>query len=169
MSRLTSAPAQKTSGETLPASVKTTLQEVERLLAAGKNKQALEILQRDRTESLWLRNAVGVCRLRQGDAAAAMETFRGMVLAPGGFDLRDDAPLTFKINYAAALLLMGNLHGCERVLHDLRDHQHPSLQRLHDAIAGWKSRLTFWQKLNLWFGGEPASKVELDYPPGDLN
>jgi hypothetical protein len=140
------------------------LDQVKSLLDAGKPHEALKLLSRDGSE--WARNARAVCYLRLGDAQAAVDMLRGLVVS-GHINLRHDAPLIFKTNFATALFLSGNIDGGASLLHDLRNERHDSVQKLRAAVEKWKSNMSFWEKLRWRLGGKSAP-FSLDYPPGDL-
>jgi hypothetical protein len=137
---------------------------IKELLDSGRPQEAFMLLSRDSSE--WARNARAVCYLRLGDAQAAVDALRGLVVT-GHLNLRREAPLVFKTNFATALFLSGNISGGESVLSDLRDETDDGVQKLRAAVAMWKSSMTFWEKLRWWLGGEPARPLTLDYPPGN--
>src|SRR4051812_5805649 len=90
-----------------PPEVAGVLDSVESLLHAGRPQQALDLLASARFSSPWAANATAVCLLRLGRAERAVELLRDLVLSAGGVCLRPDAPSTFKINFATALLAAG--------------------------------------------------------------
>lgn len=141
--------------------------QVEKLLHAGQPKKALDVLARSKVYSPWSTNAIAVCLLRLGQAEQAVELFRNLVLS-GSLFLRTDVPTTWKVNFATALLMADNLFGCVRLLEDIRDEHHPSVQRLRGALRQWYSELPLWEKIQWFLGGQPARHVELDFPPGEL-
>lgn len=157
--------------EALPKSpeVSALLRDVEALLQKDEPKQALSLLSRAKNESLWLRNAVGVCQLRLGNAQFAVDIFRGLAINDKAFGFRQDVPTVFKTNFATAMLLSENLDGCLNVLGELRNSQHPAVDKLRGAIEKWKSGFSLFQKIMWWFGSQPTRPVFLDYPPGDLS
>jgi len=140
---------------------------VDTLLREGQADKALNVLARASVKSPWVTNALGVCQLRLGSVKVAVDLFRGLVLG-AGLVLRKDVPAVFKTNYATALLLSGNVDGCLVALEAVGDEQSPAVQRLQEAVGRWQQRLTIWQKLNWWMGGQPDCPVTLDFPPGDL-
>jgi hypothetical protein len=148
-----------------PPEVARLLDEVGQLLAAGKPKQALDALSRD--ESDWARNARGVCLMRLGQAAAAVDTLRGLAVARH-LSLKPEAPTLFKVNFATALLLSGNVSGGLGALVEVRDEQHPTVQKLRAAVERWKASMGFWKRLNWRMGGEIEHPFTLDFPPGDV-
>jgi hypothetical protein len=151
-----------------PPDIAGLLSQIDRHLQEGKSEKALDVIARVGMKSPWLANAAGVCQLRRGNTAVAVEVFRGLVLASGGIVLRDDVPVVFKTNYAAALLASDNLAGCLSVLARLCDDDHPAVRRLRAAIQHWKSGLTLWQKLQWHLGGHPPRPLAPDFPLGDL-
>jgi hypothetical protein len=108
-----------------------------------------------------------VCLLRLGQADRAVELFRNLVLS-GSLFLRPDLPTAWKVNFATALLMADNLVGCNRLLRDIQDAGHPSVQRLRGALTRWHSGLSLWQKIQWLLGGQPSRRVELAFPPGEL-
>src|SRR5262249_18373173 len=141
------------------------LRKVEKFLEEGKPAAALERIARSRISSPWLENATGVCQLRLGNPAGAIDTFRRLVLAPGGLILRGDVPTPFKVNFATALLMDGNLSGGLQVLAELRE-ECPAARAIRDAVRRWKGGMTFWQRLWMAFGGQPPRPLPLDFPLG---
>jgi hypothetical protein len=150
-----------------PSEIADLLDKVARLLREGSPERALIVLTRAWCNSPWMTNALGVCQLRLGNAAVAVEVFRGLVLA-GGLFLRADVPAVFKTNYATALLAADNLAGCLRVLDEMRDEDNPAVRRLRESVRRWEKSLTFRQKVRWYFGGQPEHPLVLDFPPGDL-
>jgi hypothetical protein len=144
------------------------LDRVESLLRDGHPRLALDLLSRTREPSAWATNATGVCLLRLGEAARAIDVFRGLVLGAGGVVLRPGIPTVFITNYATALLLADNVVGCLRVLDEIGDQANPAVQKLRAAIRRWKDSLAFWQKFHWYTGGRPDRPVTLEFSPGDL-
>src|SRR5262245_58160211 len=127
-----------------PADVAGLLGRVEQELQAQGPRAALEVLDRAKATGPWPTNARAVCLLRLGEAQAALELLRGLVLDGAG--LRDTVPTVFKVNYATAQLLSGNLTSCIVTLGQARDEGHPAVQRLRGAIRRWHQGLSFWGK-----------------------
>jgi hypothetical protein len=165
---LTEATTQRTAANARPPETAALLQKVERVLQAEGPEEALELLARSRDNSPWVTNARGVCLLRLGEAARAVDLFRGLVLGAGGLCLRQDVPTVFQTNFATALLLAGNLSGFLSALADTHDKGHPAVQRLAAAVGKWRAGLSFWEKVRWYLGGEVGRPVTLDCPPGDL-
>lgn len=138
------------------------------LLEAGQVEEAHRLVSHRDFSDPYLKNAAGVCLLRLGKYAEAVTLFRSLALAANQVNLRPEAPLHFKTNFATALLLSGHLRGCEDVLAELGEDDHPLVARLLRAIERWKASLTFWQRLRHWLGGDVGVQVTLDFPPGDV-
>ncbi len=141
--------------------------QIEKLLQEGQPKKVLDVLARSKVHSPWSTNALAVCLLRLGQAEQAVELFRNLVLS-GSLFLRSDLPTTWKVNFATTLLMADNLVGCNRLLGEIQDEGHPSVQRLRSALTRWHNDLSLWQKIHWFLGGQPARRVELGFLPGDL-
>jgi predicted Zn-dependent protease len=144
------------------------LQQTESLLEANEPRRALELLARKKVNSLWVSNVRAVCLLRLGQPAQAMEVLRSLVVASGGFSLKQETPTALKVNFATALLLCGNVSGGEGTLDEIGDKQHPGVQQLREGLSAWQRSFTFWEKLRSWFLGDPGRSVTLSFPPGVL-
>jgi hypothetical protein len=151
-----------------PSEITAILNNVDVLLNEGKPKQALEMLARAKLESEWLRNAAAVCHLRSGNAQAAVDLLRPLVIDERTFNFRDDTPLVFRTNFAVALFLANNVEGCLSALRRMKDIKHAGLERLREAIARWQAGFSLFQKISWWLGNIPAHPPVVDYPPGDL-
>ena len=149
-----------------PADVAPTLARVQHLLQAGKLGEALALLSQTRGDSPWLTNAAGVCLLRQGNVEQALVIFRSLALGANGFGLREDVPVRFKTNYAAAQLLCGMHAACVVTLSQTRAEADPSVRRLREGIRRWQGTLSFWQRCLLFVGGD-VGPVSLEQP-GEL-
>lgn len=143
------------------------LKQVERHLEAGEPRKGLETISRSKLRSPWLTNAAAVCQLRLGNATAAVEALRSLVVQ-GSIYLREDAPAAFKVNFAAALLGTGNLDGFLGTLGEIGDNEHPSARKYRDSFRQWKGGWSPWERFKSIFGGKPARPFEPGFPPGDL-
>lgn len=152
----------------MTAEIEQLLATVEEFLQQEQCSKAIELLRRSKSGSPWVRNALGVCLLRQGEIQRAIELFRGLVLTSGSILLRMDVPTVFQTNFATALLMAGNVSGCQSALHNAESAGHPAVSRLRDAIVAWKQSLNFWQRVNWYLGAQPEQPIRLDFPPGDL-
>jgi hypothetical protein len=144
------------------------LRKVERLLEEGQPENALKVISHARVQAPWVNNAIGVCLLRKGEAEEAARIFRGLTLASGGVTVRSDVPTVFATNFATALLLSNNVSGSESILHEVKDKTHPAVEQLEAAFRKWRSGLSLWQKLRMFFGETPDQAPVLDFPPGHL-
>lgn len=150
-----------------PSEVAELLLKTEALLQAGEPQKALDLIERAKTKSPWLTNAMGVCQLRLGNAECAVDLFRRLTLGPGGLIMRVDAPTVFKTNYAAALLASGNVSGCLSALGEIGE-EHSAIGDLQGAIQRWKKSMPLWKRIGWYLGGDPDRPVVLDFPLGHL-
>jgi hypothetical protein len=139
---------------------------VRRLVETNRLDEALT-LARSRHDAP-MKNAQGVCLMRKGFPAEAIRIYRTMVLDNTGLFLREQIPAVYKTNYALALLLSGHAAGGINILKELAGTDDPSVQKLRSIIDGWKSQLSFLERLGLMLGLEPKRPVLLDFPPGEL-
>ncbi len=144
------------------------LRKAQGLLADGKAKEAFDLLNAQESGDPRLKNARGVCLLRLGLAEPAIRVFRGLCLTASGIVVRNDVPLIYKTNFAAALLLDNRVSGCLEVLNEVHNESHPSVQQLRGLIANWQSQLTLWQRVMWKLGNEPKRPVSIDVQLGDL-
>ncbi|HUU82801.1 MAG TPA: hypothetical protein VM243_04775 [Phycisphaerae bacterium] len=152
-----------------PDKVSDALALVQTLLDAGKPKEAIELVRRFGTSSPEMSNVYGVALLRAGEAAKAVEFYRGICLSTCSACLKADLPTVFKTNYATALLLVKNVAGCLAILQELAQEQNPYVQKLRAAIDRWRRSLGWWKRLAFdLYGAEPDKPVSLDFPPGEL-
>lgn len=152
-----------------PVAEESPLHRAQRLIRQSNYNAALEVAFHPGPD-VQLRNAKGVCLLRLGQAHAAVVLYREIVFKPGCSWVRPELPTPYKVNFATALLLNGNISGCVGVLNEALDPTHPGIQRLRACIRRWERGLTFWQRLN-WMCGwtdESNSHVPLDFEPGLL-
>ena len=152
-----------------PEKVSEMLALVQKLLAVGKPKDAVELLRRFGSGSPELRNAYGVSLMRAGEVAKAIDVFRSLVISGSGVCLKTEAPTPLKTNFATALLLAKNVSGCLSVLREINDERDAGVMQLRVAIARWKRSLTWWQQLWLKVSGEaPEKPVVLESQAGAL-
>jgi hypothetical protein len=139
---------------------------IRRLMEAGQFEDAIK-LARSQSDAP-TRNALAVCLMRTGRPDEAVRVYRGLVLDHTGLFLRENVPAVYKVNFAAALMLSGNVMGGIDTLGELKNADHPGIQKLRDAVAAWKSQLSILRRLGLKLGLEPNRPIVLDFPPGDL-
>ncbi len=144
------------------------LDQVRKLLEAGHAEEARKLIQRQKSIDVLLNNALGVCLLRLGQIQPALKVFRSLTYAGGGIVMRSDAPLLLKTNLATAMLLTGEIAGCQEILCEIHDDDDPTVMKLRGAIRQWKKSLTLWQWINWYMGGDVNRPVVLDFPPGDV-
>lgn len=126
------------------------------LLAAGRDPQ--------------IRDTLGVCLMRMGNADKAVDVFRSFVLMPGTVLERPEVSNASKRNFATALLMRGFPSGALSVLAEIHDPDHPMAVRLYAAIKQWEKSLPWYRRLDWKVNGVEPSKctVPLDFEPGEL-
>ena len=144
------------------------LGEVRSLLDAGRTAEAVQRIQAAGDGPPEVRNAHAVCLLRLGKPEAAVTLLRRLVLPNDTMSIDEDIPDKYKLNFATALLMEGNLAGYQNALAALQDPQHPTAERLRAAVAGWRKRLSFSQRIGLAMGFVPDVPIELGFPPGEI-
>ncbi|MCO6435548.1 MAG: hypothetical protein J5J06_00495 [Phycisphaerae bacterium] len=141
--------------------------QVREMIESGRVDEARHVLMRLSSRTPQLQNALGVCWMRLGESARALELYRGMVLHNGGLDIRPEALPSAKINFATALLLSGNVSGCEDAL-ESTGMDGEGVARLRGAIANWRANLGFVRRWLVKLYGTNNEKVVLSFPPGEL-
>ncbi|MEX0718458.1 MAG: hypothetical protein WD066_17825 [Planctomycetaceae bacterium] len=144
-----------------------TLRKVRTLVEAGRLQDAFDLANRGAADAL-LKNARGVCLLRMQRPEQAVRVYRELTLTGGGIVIRSNVPLIFKLNFATALLMSGNVGGCCEILHEIRNEDHPRITQLRAAIENWKSGLTLFQRLMWRLGNPPEIPATIDFVPGDF-
>jgi hypothetical protein len=144
------------------------LDQARHLLELGKPKEAFDLINAKGSGAPAMKNARGVCLMRMQQPALAVRTFRSVVLDHNGLSLRADVPTVYKTNFATALLLEGNVSGCQSVLDEIRDEDDPGVQKLRAVIRKWVAELSFLQKLAWKAGSQPVRAASIDFLPGDL-
>jgi hypothetical protein len=137
------------------------------LLAAGEADRALSTLKTASSTDA-VTNACGVCLMRMGRAAPALDLFRHLAVSPGCTWMRAETPVIYRSNYCTALILTGHPDGAVELLHSMVEQSHPSVARLQQAVTAWASRLSVLQRLQWKLGLVPETPVPLDFPPGDI-
>lgn len=150
-----------------PAVELSTLARAKQLIQQKKYALAIDQLHNS-GQDVMLKNAKGVCLLRLGNYAAAVNLYREIVFKPGCVWVRPDVPTVYKVNFATALLLTGNLEGGISILGQTLDESHPGVQRLRACIGQWKRKFSLWQRILLMcgFGDESQTVVPLDFELG---
>jgi hypothetical protein len=127
----------------------------------------MKILHSSKKDDSYLLNAQGVCLLRAGDHRAAIDLYRSLVLGDS-LNVDPELPPQFVTNFATALLLTANVHGCQSMLKEIGNDSHPSVARLNDLIARWRQRMGWWGRFQFSVYGTMKEPIELDGPPGEL-
>jgi WD40 repeat protein len=157
---LDSSPAVRTTG--------TPLEQAKALLRAGKAEAALDVLRGHDHSDPEARNAYGVCLLRCGDAEAALSEFSGLIFPRVGTVPLPNAPVRYKVNFAAALLQANRIDDAATFLSENVGERDPAGQRLRSSLANWDKSLTWWQRLLWRLGIQPNKPVELELPLGEI-
>ncbi|MCB9851275.1 MAG: hypothetical protein H6817_11300 [Phycisphaerales bacterium] len=145
------------------------MQRVREAMDAGRNSEACNSLLHSSSRSLEMQNALGVCWMRLGESDKALAHFRSMVLTDGGVCYREDAAPVAMRNFATALLLCGNIAGCEATLDEPLCGDGPGVTRLRNAISRWRRGLGKLERLKFALLGDPyGARVVLDDPVGEL-
>jgi len=139
------------------------LDRAKRTLESGSPEAAYAMVS-TRNSSDELQNLAAVCLMRMGKAEEALTMLRRLVLPSEGLVMEAHVPAKYKVNFATALLLSGNLGGCLATLREIGDD--PSAKRLAERIAQWKSSLGTMDKIRLVMGSDPKSMPTID-PPGE--
>jgi hypothetical protein len=163
---MAAAPVENTSSK--PSELPAALRECQGLLAAGRAKEAFQVLNSRGLSGVQFQNARAVCLLRLNDPAAAVAALRTLVMEPGALAMRADVPILFQINFATALAMSGNVLGAVRIMNGIEQPDDPRLQELRQAVAQWEKTLTFWEWIQ-WCGGVSIDRpLSIGFVPGSL-
>jgi Flp pilus assembly protein TadD len=149
-------------------SISSVLAEVTALVDAGNVERALQLVKSVEKSSDAAINARCVCLMRLGRSEEARDVMRGVVIPQGCTWLKTESPVSYRTNFCLALFLSGHPGGCQSLLLEMKEQDHPSVQRVRHAIENWKRSLTFWQRLQWAVGLEPEARVFLDFVPGEF-
>lgn len=145
------------------------LTEVKAFLDRDNPSGALELLRQAKPEAPTLQNACAVCLMRLGQPEKAVNILRSLLLKGSSLSLSPDAPVVYKANYALALLLSHQFEGCQDVLKEIGDDEHPVVTKARSAVTRWKRSLSLVKRFLLFCGVQSnGHPVALDFPPGDL-
>jgi hypothetical protein len=133
------------------------------LLAAGDVTAARELLD---SEPLTpgIANMLAVCDMREGKAAEAATRLQRLVAASDEARARSPPPAAWLRNLSTALLLCGDVKGCQRVLGWLHEPQDTRREWIEAAIEEWQLSFTTAQR----FGFRPKPPITLKFEPGEL-
>ncbi|MCA9111355.1 MAG: hypothetical protein KDA52_15485 [Planctomycetaceae bacterium] len=157
----TGPPAEQTQSEIL-------IDKAVRLVDTGQLEQAIKVLASSNLNTHAIRNARGVCLMRLGRVADAVQLYRSLVLMQGCTWMNPELPVIYRTNFATSLLLSGRKTGGLEALLEIREPDHPSVVRLREAFQKWEQNLTWGQWLLWKFGVDPKSPVTLAFAPGDF-
>ncbi|GAA4421599.1 hypothetical protein [Bremerella cremea] len=137
------------------------------LVASGDFAKALSLVQIPGTDIL-LKNAKGVCLLRLGKFDAAVTLYREIVFNAGCVWVRPEVPIFFKVNFATALVLSGNIDGGSNILAQSMDENNEAARRLRSCLQSWRRSYPLWKKIFWAVGLGPANTapLTLDFEPG---
>jgi hypothetical protein len=139
-----------------------------KLLDEGRPADALDLINRSGQRSASIQNARGVCMLRTGKYDQAMAIFRDLVFPGGSLSIDPKARTVFQTNYAASLLMAGNVVVGESILSQIQEKKHPAVVRLKLVVKRWKKSLGLLRAALLLLGAYPDKPVSFDFAPGDL-
>ncbi|MEW4453472.1 hypothetical protein AB1L30_12425 [Bremerella sp. JC817] len=137
------------------------------LVASGEFAKALSLVQIPGTDFL-LKNAKGVCLLRLGKFDAAVPLYREIVFNAGCVWVRPEVPTFYKVNFATALILSGNIDGGSNILAQSMDENNEAALRLQACVQRWRRSYPLWKKIVWAVGLGPANNapLTLDFEPG---
>lgn len=153
---------------TLTGDTSAVLHQAREQLDLGRPEDALDILNESRQHSPLIENARGVCLLRIGEYNEALLIFRSLVFPKGAFDIPEDTPVAFRVNYITTLLLLDNVIVGLQLLHDLPRKKHPFVRQLTETVKRWKRSLPWWRRLLLPAGVYPNVPLRPECPLGSM-
>jgi hypothetical protein len=136
---------------------------IRQLLEAGKLGEGEELARQDSWRTPELQNAEAVCLLRRGEHSKAIELLGKLVYPQGSFSIPPTVPVKWRVNFAVAWVLAGDVSLCEELLRGIDDSSNETVKRVRAAIARWRASRTWFQRLR--GSSEP---VRLDFPPGEV-
>ena len=134
------------------------------LLDRRKPQEALDVLEGSDDSGHLVSNARGVCFIRLEQYQEAIDLYRKLVLSPDSVLLRSDVPDEFKVNYAIALALSGNMVGCKSILREMPQDCDPA-EDFKRTIDEWEKSMSFWERTKYMMSGS-GRPIEFDSPPG---
>lgn len=143
------------------------LAQIRQLLEQNQADKAMQLIEKTGTQSRELKNAFGVCLLRLGRLAGAMDVLRELIFQ-NSMCIPKDTPPLFQANYATALLMKNYNQMAIEIINGLPADAHPYVAALQQAIADWKKQLSLFHQFRCLLGLYPAAPVILPFPPGDV-
>ena len=116
-------------------------------------------------------NIKAVLLMRLGKPNQAVSILRSMVLDPTTLLLRPGVPDHIKLNFATALLMDGEVAGCDEILRTIQDKSNEQLIQLRADIRRWEKSLTIlrwidWKACGIAHGSDGLS---MDHLPGKFD
>ncbi|WP_437224287.1 hypothetical protein SH661x_003566 [Planctomicrobium sp. SH661] len=144
------------------------LPKVQELLNAGRVQEALQLASGRGSGGPAIRNAIAVCQMRLGKPDDAVRTLRSAFIAQGSTNFRENVPEIYRVNFATALALMGNLSGALSTLRELENPTTAEAAQLLEAIRRYEKQLSFpaWIFWKAGLSGE--SPLDLGEQPGTI-
>ena len=139
-----------------------------KLANVGRYEDALQILAAASSSAPEIKNAKAVCLMRLGQHTAAAQILRSLVMLPGCTWMKPELPVIYRTNFATALLLSNLPAGVQETLFEIKEKDHPSVLRLHDAMQTWQKGLSWWQWLNWKLGVAPEVPISIEFLPGEF-
>ncbi len=143
------------------------LSQLRQLLDSGESDKAMAILQKDGCHTPELKNAFGVCLMRQGHIEQAANVLRDLVFGKL-IAIPSDTPALFVANYATVLMLQKYNQTAMEIIGGLPASAHPYVVKLRWCIQRWRRQLPLHRRLLCIVGIYPAAAIPLTMPPGDL-
>ena len=143
------------------------LEYLREMLTAGDVPKALAILQKDGCRTPELKNALGVCLMRDGKIDQAMQVLRELVFGKL-ICIPSDTPPLYQANYATVLLCKQYNQVAIGIIRNLPTSAHPYIVQLRWCIGQWQKKLPFGRRMLSRVGFYPAAAIPLTMPPGDL-
>lgn len=140
---------------------------IRQLLDNGEYEQALWVVDHVGQDNSPMKNARGVCLMRQGKIEPAIKLLRDLNFQ-GQICIPSDTPPLYQANYATALLMKGYNQEAMEILAALKPKQHPYVAAMRETIAEWKRELNVFQQISCLLRLYPRKQVSLKYPPGSL-
>ena len=149
------------------SSIKKSPEYIWSLICDNQLEEAYKSLTGMQDGSVWIQNAMAVCQMRMGKPEKACALLIDLVYQKNSVVLRADATDATKLNLATAMLMTGNIEGALGVFNCVK-HETPMKKNVEYAIQVWKTKQSLFSRIGMLFGMYPSTKVELDFPPGQI-
>lgn len=137
------------------------------LISDNKSDEAFKLLSGMLDGSVWMLNAMAVCQMRMGNPHKAFALLIDLVYHKNSVVLQSETSDSTKLNLATAMLMMGNVEGALSMLREVRC-QTQMKANIENSIRVWKKKQSIFSRIGMMFGIYPNKKVELDFPPGQI-